>query len=102
MLGSLRSACAADWPTFNHDPQRSGWAEEETTLSVDNVAGLKLLWKSQIKNEAKSLTALTSPIVAEGVSTAHGAHDLVYVAGSGEQSHGNRREDGEVYLDADV
>jgi outer membrane protein assembly factor BamB len=76
------AARAADWPTFGHDPQRSGWAAEETSLSVDNVAGLKLLWKAPIKNEAKSLTALTSPIVAEGVSTAHGARDLVYVAGS--------------------
>jgi outer membrane protein assembly factor BamB len=72
----------ADWPTFNHDAQRSGWASEEKTLGVDNVSGLKLLWKAQIKNEAKSLTALTAPIVAEGVTTGHGVRDLVYVAGS--------------------
>ena len=29
----------ADWTTFGHDPQRSGWAFEETTLSPANVSG---------------------------------------------------------------
>ena len=36
---------AADWPTFGHDPQRSGWAREERVLSRDNVARLTLKWK---------------------------------------------------------
>jgi outer membrane protein assembly factor BamB len=90
------NAPAADWPTFNHDPQRSGWAVEETSLRVENVSGLKLLWKTQIKNEAKSLTALTSPIVAEGVTTEHGARNLVYVAGSSSNLTALNAETGEV------
>ena len=28
---------AADWLTFGHDPQRSGWAVEEKDLSLENV-----------------------------------------------------------------
>ncbi len=72
----------ADWPTFGHDPQRSGWAAQEDSLSVKNVAGLKLLWKATVKNEARSLTALTAPIVAEHVTTPKGVRNLVYVAGS--------------------
>src|SRR3989442_3281185 len=72
---------AADWLTFAHDPQRSGWAFEEATLSVQNVAGLELKWKAQVKNEPRSLTALTSPVVAEGVSTPQGVKTLVFVAG---------------------
>lgn len=72
----------ADWPTFGHDPQRSGWAAEEDALNVKNVAGLQLLWKAKLKNEPMSLTALSSPIVADGVTTATGTRAVVYVAGS--------------------
>lgn len=73
---------AADWPTFGHDPQRSGWAYGESTLTPQNVAQLKLLWKTQVKNEPRSLTALTTPVVASGVVTPQGIKTLVYVAGS--------------------
>lgn len=73
---------AGDWPTFAHDPQRSGWAFEETTLNVKDVSGLALLWKMKLKNEPKSLTALTAPVVADGVNTPSGVRTVVYVAGS--------------------
>lgn len=73
---------ATDWPTFGHDPQRSGWAVEENTLAPGNVAGLELKWKAKVENEPKSLTALTAPLVASGVATAGGIKTLVYVAGS--------------------
>jgi len=39
------SLYAADWPTFGHDPQRSGWAIEEKQLTVENVSRLELKWK---------------------------------------------------------
>lgn len=73
---------AADWPTFGHDPQRSGWAFEESTLAPDNVGQLELRWKTQVKNEPRSLTALTAPVVASGVTTPQGVKTVVYVAGS--------------------
>jgi outer membrane protein assembly factor BamB len=73
---------SADWPTFGHDPQRSGWAVGEDTLDVKNVAGLKLLWKATIKNEARSLTGITAPVVTDDVTTAKGVRSVVYVAGS--------------------
>ncbi len=72
----------ADWPTFGHDPQRSGWAAQEDTLNVQNVAGLKLLWKIAVKNEARSLSALTAPVVMDAVTTPTGIRSVVYVAGS--------------------
>ncbi|HEY6292550.1 MAG TPA: PQQ-binding-like beta-propeller repeat protein [Terriglobia bacterium] len=75
---------AADWPTFGHDPQRSGWAFEETKLTLQNAGDLELKWKAQAKNEPRSLTALTAPVVASGVVTTHGTKTLVYVAGSGD------------------
>jgi len=86
----------ADWPTFGHDPQRSGWAAQEETLSVENVSGLKLLWKTQVKNEARSLTALTAPIVAQGVTTPTGIRNIVYVAGSADNLNAIDAKTGEL------
>jgi outer membrane protein assembly factor BamB len=73
---------ALDWPTFAHDPQRSGYAFEESILDVHNVGQLELKWKVQVKNDPKSLTALTAPVVAAGVDTPRGTNTVVYVAGS--------------------
>ena len=87
---------AADWPTFGHDPQRSGWAREERVLSRDNVARLTLKWKVKVENETKSLTALTSPIVVSGVATENGPKDLIYVGGSGDVFYAIDAANGEV------
>src|SRR5947208_3499971 len=73
---------ARDWLTFGHDPQRSGWAVEEKILTAQNVSGMELKWKVQVKNEPKALTALTAPVVAAEVTTPQGIKTLVYVAGS--------------------
>ena len=54
----VHAVFAADWLTFGHDPQRSGWAFAENQLSLQNVSGLSLKWKVPLKNEPKSLTAL--------------------------------------------
>jgi outer membrane protein assembly factor BamB len=79
---ALPGVClAGDWLTFGHDPQRSGWAFEETTLSPANVSGLKLIWKSKLNNDSYSLFALTAPVVADGVSTSRGVRNALYVAG---------------------
>ena len=48
-VGSFRSVTAADWLTFGHDPQRSGFSPE-TILSPENVPGLELKWASQLDN----------------------------------------------------
>lgn len=79
---SSTSLLAADWPMFAHDPQRTGWASEEKTLTRQNVRGLELKWKVKVKNEPKFLTALTAPVVAADVDTQNGKISLVYVAGS--------------------
>jgi outer membrane protein assembly factor BamB len=72
----------ADWLTFGHDPQRSGWATEETKLKVDNVKDLELKWSVQLENLPLALNSLTAPVVAQGVLTAAGTKTLLYVAGS--------------------
>src|SRR6516165_4466458 len=65
----------ADWPTFGHDPQRSDWALEEDTLKPENVGGLELKWKAQVKNQARSLPTLTAPVVASEAATPRGVQN---------------------------
>lgn len=77
--GALR---AGDWPTFGHDPQRTGWAFTEDALNPQNASHLQLLWKVTLKNQPKSLNALTAPVVADHVNTSAGARSVVYVGGS--------------------
>ena len=74
---------AADWTTFAHDAQRTGWATEETTINRDNAGTMVLKWKAKLMNESYSLSALTAPVVASDVSTAKGVRTAVYVAGIG-------------------
>ena len=73
---------AGDWVTFAHDPARTGWAAEERKLSRANVAGLRLEWKAELKNEPKEMTALTAPIAVSGVQTPQGARNVLYVVGT--------------------
>ncbi len=76
-----RNAMAADWSTFAHDPQRTGWASEEHSISPENVHNLALQWKTKVDSAAQGLWSITSPVVAENVSTKEGNKTVVYVAG---------------------
>lgn len=80
-LACSGAALAGDWLTFGHDPQRTSWAFEETRLNPQNVSKMALAWKTKLKNESYSLSALTAPVVASGISTAKGVRSVVYVAG---------------------
>jgi len=81
---------------FGHDPQRTGWAWEETALTQQAVAGLELKWKTQLKNEPKFLHALTAPVVATDVVTPEGTKTLVYVAGSSNGVYALNAADGSL------
>lgn len=82
LLFSCTLSLNADWPTFGHDPQRSGWAPEESKLKPDNAPDLELKWSVQLENQPLALNALTAPVVARDVVTPAGVKALVYVAGS--------------------
>jgi outer membrane protein assembly factor BamB len=81
LLASAAPGIAGDWLTFGHDPQRTGWAFEETALTPASVANLGLKWKSKLKNDPYSLSALTPPVVASDISTNKGLRPVVYLAG---------------------
>lgn len=82
LLLSSRVTLNGDWLTFGHDPQRTGWAPEESKLTVDNAKDLGLKWSVQLDNVPLALSALTAPVVAQDVVTPSGIKTLVYVAGS--------------------
>ena len=81
LLAVSSAAPAADWLTFAHDPQRTGWAIEERGISPETAPHLSLLWKTKVDNASFSLSALTAPVVAENISTKSGSKTVVYVAG---------------------
>lgn len=87
---------AADWPTFGHDPQRSGWTYEEDSLSPENVRGLELKWMTQVDNVPLALNSLMPPVVATNVVTPQGVKTLVYVAGSSDTFFALDAQDGKV------
>ena len=62
----------AEWPTFGHDPQRSGWAREETKLTLQTAKDLELKWSIQLDNVPLALDALTAPVTASNVVTSSG------------------------------
>jgi outer membrane protein assembly factor BamB len=72
-----------DWLTWGYDQQRTGWNRGETVLDRKNVSRLKLVWSTKVSTPPvnTSLSTLTSPIVVQGVATAEGPKDLVYVVG---------------------
>jgi outer membrane protein assembly factor BamB len=72
---------AGDWPTFGHDPARSGWAPDEKTITAENVSNLRLQWATKLKNQSYSLSALTAPVAMTNIATSSGPRSVVYVAG---------------------
>jgi outer membrane protein assembly factor BamB len=92
----LGGAAAADWLTFGGDPQRTGWARNETILNKDNVRNMELKWKLQLDNVPKELTSLTPPVVVDQVKTPLGIKEFVIVAGSSDTLHAVDADTGKV------
>jgi outer membrane protein assembly factor BamB len=75
-------AQAGQWLTFGGNPQRDGWARDETTLTRDNVKSMKVIWKVHVNSELREMNGLTAPVVVENVLTLQGHKDIVVVAGA--------------------
>lgn len=85
VLATTAAAQSGQWPTFGHDAQRSGWAQDEHAFTPANVRRLGLAWSVALPVEPRALTALTTPIVVGGEVIVAGASDHVFAldAGSG-------------------
>jgi len=81
LVAAPAGAQQAQWLTFGHDAQRSGWTREEAAFTPQSASRLTLLWKTQLANQPRSLNGLTAPLIAT-VTTAQGPRAMVFVAGS--------------------
>jgi hypothetical protein len=81
---STQAEPARDWTTWGYDQERTAWNRGETTLNKQNVSRLKLLWNTQLGTPVRDvvMSTLTAPLVAEGVQTAQGAMNLVFLLGA--------------------
>jgi outer membrane protein assembly factor BamB len=71
----------ADWPVYDHDPQRSGVSNEETATTPSTVARLQRRWTQALPDVVGG-----SPILLSNMQLADGSHaDLLYVT----TSHGS-------------
>ncbi len=86
----------ADWLTYGGDPQRDGWAKNESTLSVDNAKHIKLEWEAHLDNVSKELNSLTAPLVVEQLVTPRGFEDAVIVAGSSDNIYAVDSDTGKI------
>jgi hypothetical protein len=74
-------ALGADWLTDGGNSQRTGWNQDEHTLTKDNIKNLKLLWKTQTGNDPRALHSLMTPLVVQSVPTGSGTKEMVYLEG---------------------
>ena len=50
---------ARDWTTWGYDQERTGWNRGETSLTIHNVSGLKLLWSAQLSTPPNAIVLST-------------------------------------------
>lgn len=101
LIVSAASGQVGQWTTFGHDPQRSGFADDEHAFSPSNVSSLGLVWKTVVPNEPLFLTGLTAPLIVRGVKTATGLKNLAIVAGSSDHIFALDAETGELAWQSD-
>ena len=69
---------APDVPSFHHDPQRTGWNDQETTLAPASVSGpaFGLLWESPALDDVDGQKAhlYASPLYVDRVAITAGEH----------------------------
>jgi outer membrane protein assembly factor BamB len=73
-----------EWLTWGYDQERTGWNRAETTLTPQNVRGLKQLWSTQLAVPVDKyvLSTMTAPVLAAGVATPSGPKDLLFFLGA--------------------
>jgi outer membrane protein assembly factor BamB len=96
MIAAAAIAQMGQWTTFGHDPQRSGFAEDEHAFSPADVSSMGLEWKTTVPNQPLSMNGLTAPLVVRGVRSGGGEKNLVIVAGSSDHVFALDAETGEL------
>ncbi len=97
---ALGAACAflsaADWPTDGGSPQRTGWQEDETVLTKDNVGRLQVLWKLKLDNAPRQMHSLFPPLIIGRVETSSGPKQIALEAGVSDNLYAIDADKGEI------
>jgi outer membrane protein assembly factor BamB len=81
LLVSGATLQASDYLTEGVDPGRTGWVQDETTLTASNVGGMTLAWKVSLDSTPREMHNLFAPLVVQHVRTAQGEREIAVVAG---------------------
>ena len=87
---------ATDYFMEGGDPGRTGWIKTERTFTTANVGTTKLLWKTKLDNQPRSMHNLFPPLIAERVTTAGGPREIGVVAGVSDNIYGMDVATGQV------
>src|SRR5688572_15713498 len=86
----------ADWPTDGGNPQRTNWQQDETILTKQNVANLKVLWKVKLDNAPRQMHSLLPALIAGRVPTPNGPKQIVLQAGVSDNIYAIDADSGEI------
>src|SRR5260370_6752232 len=87
---------ASDWTMFGGNPQRTGFAKDETKISSENAESMKLEWSAKLENQSKELNSLTVPLTIINLPTDKGFRDIVIIAGSADTVFGLNADNGKI------
>jgi len=86
----------ADWPTDGGNSQRTNWQQDETALTKDNVANLKILWKIKFDNAPRQMHSLFPPLIIGQVNTRGGIKQIALEAGVSDNLYAIDADKGEI------
>jgi len=95
-LAVLSHLVAANWLSYGHDPQRTGWSPEETEINRDNAKSMTLVWKTHLDNQPRELNSLTAPVNVEWVTTDKGMAEIVIVGGASDNLFALNADNGKL------
>ncbi len=87
---------AADWPTDGGNPQRTNWQPDESLLTKDNAANLKILWKLKFDNVPRQMHSLFPPLIIGQVNTRSGPKQIALEAGVSDNLYAIDADKGEI------
>src|SRR5437764_244671 len=85
--GSPARAASGDWPMYGHDPSRTNFNPDETTINSSNLNQLVSRWQanigSDLNNPASSAPSVAGGAVYVGSSARSGPNFFAYSAQNG-------------------
>ncbi len=99
LAAALTLSCGVGWGvdylTEGVDAARTGWLRGEKVFNLQNVGGMKLLWKTKLDSQTREMHNLFPPVIAEDVPTAAGPKEIAIVAGISDDLFGLDAKTGE-------